>query len=404
MNRQRRQRIRDAVFRGLRQRVAVRGHQRKNAQNRRRIVELRSRRNVDPPLIQQKIRPCNRRSPLAKLLVEAHRRRQVLHQQRRAPIDHARMAVIGSHPVARVRCPARLQANRIRRRFILRLPVQRVVVAPMPEVQKTSRRRQKIKRRFRISARALEHSAPLPRPFLGFLQVEQQRKPHRQVIVAQPTWTILQVRLQMKDGVAESCMPAARDLAQLQRNRVPLAQHQAWQHCLVQLLVQRKMPSQKAPIQRRQRELQVVRIEPPGFLHRSRTGACTQPNVPHPLDDHPDRVLRVLFSLLVRKGKQHIDVGVGKQILASISAQRKQSYVLRGLAREDSPPHLNQDAVNHSGPAADCGCAVSGAFAGLAHQRHLPHILLPKIVNRQSDWIHEGLCVACRSSKELLTE
>jgi hypothetical protein len=58
VNRQHRQRVRNAIFRRLRQRVAVRGHQRKDAQNRRGVVELRSRRNVDAPLIQQEIRPA----------------------------------------------------------------------------------------------------------------------------------------------------------------------------------------------------------------------------------------------------------------------------------------------------------------------------------------------------------
>ena len=55
----------------------------------------------------------------------------------------------------------------------------------MAEVQKTSRRGQKVESRFRVSARALEHAAPLPRPLLGFLQVEQNREPHREVVIAQ---------------------------------------------------------------------------------------------------------------------------------------------------------------------------------------------------------------------------
>jgi hypothetical protein len=54
-------------------------------------------------------------------------------------------------------------------------------------------------------------------------------------------------------------------------------------------------------------------------------------------------------------------------------------------------PHFNEDTVHYGGAAADGGGAVSGALAGLAYESHLPRILLPKIVNRQSDWIH--MCV-----------
>ena len=215
---QHRQRIGNAVFGRLRQRVAVRGHQREDAQDGCGVVELRSGLDVDASLVEQEIGSRDGRAPPPELAIEAHRRRQMLHQQRRAAINHARVPVIGAHPVGGIGRAARLQADRSRRGLVLRLPVERVVVAPVAEMQKTSRRRQKIERRFRIAARALEDSAALPRPLLGFLQMKQNREPHREMIVAQSAGAIFQVRFQMKDGVAVLRVPRAGNLAQLLRD------------------------------------------------------------------------------------------------------------------------------------------------------------------------------------------
>ena len=99
--------------------------------------------------------------------------------------------------------------------------------------------------------------------------------------------------------------------------------------------------------------------------------------------------LELLLGLVVGKGEEHVDVGVGEEILAAVAAQGQQGDVLRGLAGEGPAPHFNQDTVHDGGAAADGGGAVAGALAGLADERHLPRILLPKIVNRQSDWIHK---------------
>jgi hypothetical protein len=62
------------------------------------------------------------------------------------------------------------------------------------------------------------------------------------------------------------------------------------------------------------------------------------------------------------------------------------------LAGKGPAPHFNEDAIDYRGAAADGGGAVPGALAGLADESHLPRILLPKIVNRQSDWSHVRFC------------
>ncbi len=129
-------------------------------------------------------------------------------------------------------------------------------------------------------------------------------------------------------------------------------------------------------------------VEAARFLDGARTGTGAQTDVPHALHDGPHGFLGLLLDLLVGKGKEHVDVGVGEEIFAPVAAQSQQGDALRGLAGKGPTPHFNQDTVDDRGAAADGGSAVPGALTGLANERHLPRILLPKIVNRQSDWIH----------------
>ncbi len=171
---------------------------------------------------------------------------------------------------------------------------------------------------------------------------------------------------------------------------------------LMKLLVERKLPGQEAAVERGQRELQVVRVEAACFLHRARAGAGPQADVPHPLDYRPHGLPGLLLGLVVGEGKEHVDVGVGEEILAAIAPHGQQGNVLRRQPGKGPPPHLDQDAIHDGRAPPDGSRTIPGALAGLAYKRHLLEILLPKIVNYQNDWIHEIVCVACRSKKELL--
>ena len=259
----------------------------------------------------------------------------------------------------------------------------------MAEVQKTARCRQKVERRFGIAPCALEDAAALAWPFLGLFEMKQQGKPHRQVVVAQASGTLLQIRLKMKDRVAVLGMTRSRNFTQLLRNRVPLAQHQTRQRDLVKLLIKRELAGQKSSIQGSESEFEVIGIEAPDLLHRPGTGAGPQADIPHPLNDQADGLFRLLLGLLIGKSEQHVDIRIGKKILAPVAAQSQQRNILRGLACEGSAPHFNEDAVHNRGAPANRGSAIPGALTGLADKRHLAHILLPEIVNRESDWSHE---------------
>ena len=281
----------------------MRGHQRENAQYRRGVIELRARLHIDAALVEQEIGSGNGRSAPPELAIETDRRRQVLHQQRGAAINDPRMPVIGAHPVAGIGGPARLKADGARRRLILRLPVERVVVAPVAEMQKTSRRGQKVERRLGIAPRALEHAAPLPRPLLAFLEVKQHGEPDGQVVVAQTAGTLFEIRFEVKDRVAVLGVATAGNLAQFLRDVVPLTQHQPGKRHIVELLVKRKLAGQVTAVQRGQGELQVVAIEFAGFLYCARIRAGAQSYIPHALDDGSHRLARVLLGLLVGEGK-----------------------------------------------------------------------------------------------------
>ena len=199
-------------------------------------------------------------------------------------------------------------------------------------------------------------------------------------------------------------MPRTGDLAQLLRNGSPLAQDEAGKGDLVKLLVKGELAGQEAAIEGGEREFQVVGVEAAGFLYGAGVRAGPQADVPHALDDRPDGLSGLLFGFLIGEGEKHVNVGVGEEILAAIASQGQQGEVLRGQSGKGPAPHLNQDAVHDGRTPPDGGRTIPGALAGLAHKRHLPEILLPKIVNRENDCIHEIVCVACRSKEELLQE
>src|ERR1035441_4991124 len=96
------------------------------------------------------------------------------------------------------------------------------------------------------------------------------------------------------------------------------------------------------------------------------------------------------LCLFICKDEEDVDVGIGEEILAAVAAQGEQGGIGGRLAGECAAPHLDQHAVYDGGTASNGGSAVTGAFAGLADEQHLLRILLPKIVNRQGDWIHKS--------------
>ena len=106
-------------------------------------------------------------------------------------------------------------------------------------------------------------------------------------------------------------------------------------------------------------------------------GAGAQADVPHALNDGANGFARLLLGFVVGEGEEDIDVGVGEEIFASVTAEGEEGNVGRGLSGEGSTPHFNQDPIDDGGAAANGSSAVAGALTGLADERHLAKILLP---------------------------
>ena len=287
------------------------------------------------------------------------------------------MAIVGAHPVGGVGGAAGFKADGVGCGFILRLPVERVVVAAVAEVEETARGGEEVKGGFGIAAGALEDAAALAGPFLGFFQVEEQGEPDGEVVVAQAAGTIFEIGFEMKDGVAELGVTGAGNFAQLLGDGVPLAQHEAGEDGLVKLLVERELAGEKAAVESGEGELEIVGIEAAGFFHGAGTGAGAQADVPHALNDGANGFPGLLFGFFVGEGEEHVDVGVREEVFASVAAEGEQGDILCRLPGEGSTPHFNEDAVDYGGAAADGGSAIAGALAGLADERHLAKILIP---------------------------
>src|SRR5580658_2971517 len=135
----------------------------------------------------------------------------MLHQESGAAIDDAGVAIVGPHPVAGVGGSAGFKADGVGSGFVLRLPVERVVVAAVAEVEKTAGGGEEVEGSLGVSAGALKDAAALAGPLLGFFQVKEQGKPDGQMVVAQASGTLFQIGLEMKDSVAVLGVAGAGD-------------------------------------------------------------------------------------------------------------------------------------------------------------------------------------------------
>jgi hypothetical protein len=253
--------------------------------------------------------------------VKTDRGGQVLHEKGGAAIDYASVAIVGAHPVGRIGGAAGFQADGVGGGFVQGLPVESVVVAAMAEVKETSGGGEEVKGRFGVAAGGLEDAAALAGPLLGFLEVKEQGKPDGEVVVAQTAGTILQVGFQMENRVAKLGVARSGDFAELLGDGIPLAEDQAGQDGLMELLVELEIAGEEAAVKGGESEFEVVRIESAGFLDGAGTGAGAQADVPHALNDGTDGLLGELFGFFVGKGKEDVNVGVGEEILAPVTAE-----------------------------------------------------------------------------------
>ena len=147
----------NAVLRGRAQLQAVVRHEVKHPQQHFGILQGRRLLQKDESIHHRKIRGRQPRAPALHLPVQRRPRfRNFFQQLRYGALHGARVPEVNPHPVGSREFFRIRGSNSLRRRFVLRLPAQRVVVAAMAEVQKAARRHQEIQRRFEL----LAHRSP----------------------------------------------------------------------------------------------------------------------------------------------------------------------------------------------------------------------------------------------------
>ena len=172
------------------------------------------------------------RPPALDLPVQSRPRfRNLLQQLRDGALHGARVPEVNPHPIGGCELPGiratrrrtnGFGSNLVRRRFVLRLPAQRVVIASVTEVQEASSRHQEIQRGVEL----LAHGSPQGtgvRPVLQLVHRRNQRQPAGHVAVAQPTRRFFQIRLQVIERHPVLCVPLARDLGQPLQQRLGFA-------------------------------------------------------------------------------------------------------------------------------------------------------------------------------------
>ncbi len=121
--------------------------------------------------------------------------------------------------------------------FLLRRPGDAVVVAPMAIVQVAAAGAEKFHGIEHFAARRI-----LPHAYqvaMTGAERDNHADPLRHVTIAQPARAVLQVGLQMKDGIAKALMPGLGHFREALEKRVRLAGDQLGQEFGVQALEQR---------------------------------------------------------------------------------------------------------------------------------------------------------------------
>ena len=95
------------------------GHQREDAEDGGGVAELGPGQNVDATLVKNEISSGDWSAAAAELAVEADGSGKVLHQEGGAPVDDARVAVVGPHPVGGIGGAAGFEADGVGGCFVL---------------------------------------------------------------------------------------------------------------------------------------------------------------------------------------------------------------------------------------------------------------------------------------------
>ena len=152
----------------------------------------------------------------------------------------------------------------------------------------------------------------------------EQAEPKRHIAIPQTAGSVLDVRFEMEDGVAELFMAAARNLRQPLQQRLRLAGHQLWNDFVVQAGEQIVIAGKIAAVEQRDRELDIGGIEAVALVQNAGGRTQLQAQIPQALRKASNPILESLFAFAVGVKKKQIDIGVGKKPTAAESTQSNQ--------------------------------------------------------------------------------
>ena len=127
-----------------------------------------------------------------------------------------------------------------------------------------------------------------------------ERKPVRDVVIAETTGSVFHVGLEMKNGVAKFGVAGTRNVRQFLDQVFRFASDEIGNQCVVQTRKQRAIAGEIAAVEERNREFRIIGIEFVTFRKLSSRGAELEAQVPKLLRKTPDRVFVFLFGFVGR--------------------------------------------------------------------------------------------------------
>ena len=206
-------------------------------------------------------------------------------------MNQPRVAEIDPHPIRRGERVGARRADLVGGCLVLRHPCERIVVAPMAEVEKAAHGHQKIESGVESFAEPRRQQRLFVRPCALFLHRGNQRQPVSEIVIAQPARAILHIGLQVEDGVPEFVVAAVGQVRQALDDGSRLARHQLGNQLIVQTIEQTAVAGEIAAIEQRNRKFHVVRIEFLAFGQSPRSRAEFEPQVPDLLRKTGDAAL-----------------------------------------------------------------------------------------------------------------
>ena len=193
------------------------------------------------------------------------------------------------------------------------------------------------------------------------------------MIVAQAAGSIFQVGFEVKNGIALFAMALAGELGDIAEQGRALVGDQVGQSLVMQAREKPGIAGDQPCVQHADVELGVVAVEFFAFGERARVGTGAQPQIPEHAGDRLDALMITGLDAMVLAEEQQIDVRVGEEGAAAVSAQRHHADLFQaaGFGREEVAGQIDKDSIHQRGALLDGAAAIGAVLGGRAHFRFL---------------------------------